>query len=420
MANEQNRLTGLPALAYKGVEATSPIQLVYRKRDPLPNDKKNFLIGCLWVNRVTSAVWILVSLANNQATWIQFASTIGVPYEFQTQTGTSIPNGAGTLFLPNGNLIMTTNGGPNTVDISIVNGTNGQIPIGHGGVGSAWGDLTSIAGSVTITPGVGAVNLEVTVPSGITFATDAGNAVSAFDILEVYGDGIVTTHGFANDITLSLAAGPYHTTFHTDAGNAVEAGGQVNVLGGDAFIATAGAGNTVTINFNQPVGRIVNNCSFTAYADHVFNNAAGDANLRPIPANTLAFDTGGDYNPATYLFTAPRTGYYYLCGNILYSNVVVPPINVPFARIYLIINGQVIIPARAYKDFTPRAFMMHSDFGNCLSVNVFDFVNLNAGDTVSFQYIFWLDIAHPAAASANVYGAAAPNIYTWFGGYQVY
>jgi len=419
MANEQNRLTGLSALAYKGVEATSPIQLVYRKRDPRPNDKKNFLIGCLWVNRAADTVWILVSLANNQATWLQFASAIGVPYEFQTQTGTSIPDGAGTLFLPGGNLIATTNGGPNTVDISISNGANGQIPIGHGGVGAAWSDLTSLAHSVAITPGVGAINLEVANPSGITFTTDAGNAASILDIIQVIGDGIVTTTGAGNTITLSLAAGPYHTTFHTDAGNAVEAGGQVNILGGNAYISTAGAGNTVTINFTTPTGRLVNNCSFTAYADHVFANVVGTPVPRPIPCNTILFDTGGDYNPATYLFTAPRTGYYYFYANTLFSNIVVPPINIPQFYYWLVINGAIYATTPSYREITVRTAILHPNFGSCFARDVAVFVPLNVGDTACFQYYLWLDIAHPAD-SANVYGAPAPNLYTYWGGYQVY
>ena len=57
MANEHNRLTVFSSQAYEGVEASSPIQLIYNKRDPQPHDKKNYLIGCLWVNTLKETVW---------------------------------------------------------------------------------------------------------------------------------------------------------------------------------------------------------------------------------------------------------------------------------------------------------------------------------------------------------------------------
>ena len=422
MANEHNRLTGIPALSYKGVEATSPIQLVYDKKDPLPSDKKNFLIGSLWVNRLNGYIWILVSLANDTAIWVRLQTSLAQALYFQTQTGVSVPDITNTIYFPDGLLIATTNGGPNTVNINISNGADGQIALGLGGAGPVWGNLTSLAGSVAITPdlgGAGTINLEVANPNAITYQTDSGNAQALANILNIIGDGILITHGAGNTITIRSVAGPQVTTFHTDAGDAQPAIDVLNVYGA-GILSTTGAGNTVNIILTRPVGRAQNDCSFMAYLDHAIPNATGDPIIRPIPANIKIFDTGNDYNNGTFTFVAPRTGYYYFCSGIYFTNVNLTALpNHRMSYVTTVINGATVGLWENPKIGGYMPNVIPTPTGN-FSEESSMYLALHANDTLQISYLLWCNSnTPPYAHTVTVYGEVG-SVYTYVGGYQVY
>src|SRR5882672_7259475 len=75
------RLNGLFPLSYVGVIPVSPINFVIDDRAPTQNDFKNFYIGDLWLNNANNVppqaedLYILVSIAANVATWINFGGS---------------------------------------------------------------------------------------------------------------------------------------------------------------------------------------------------------------------------------------------------------------------------------------------------------------------------------------------------------
>ena len=429
MANEHNKRTGIPAIQYRGVEASSPLQMIYQKRDPQPHDKHNYPIGCWWVNTTNNNVWTLVSLENNTATWLQFNTSIGDILGIQTATGLSVPDAARTFFWPDGTLINTFNVDMNTIGFGISNGGDGQTIIGQGANPPVWGDLTSQTHSITITPdliGPGTINLDIAVPANpTTYTTQAGNAIEALGILNVIGAGGITTAGAGNTITVSLANPPVPAEFHTQAGNATPALNVLNILG-STYINTTGAGNTVTISLAPAggQGRTTNNCNFLAYLNAPMPNAVGGANFYDLPANTILFDTGGNYNTGNFTFTAPRNGTYYFIFSVLYYNIsmaVTFDQSIIYARTQ--VNNPTFFPGvtemwTAQYKALQNIVVYPGIYGNSLQ-NSGTFIRaLNAGDRVKIIHNY--SITQPAVQNVGVYGAAPDHMYTYFGGYQIY
>jgi len=106
------------------------------------------------------------------------------------------------------------------------------------------------------------------------FPCDSGTANEAGGILNVLGDGNVTTSGAGNTITISLA-GTFSEEFDTDAGTATPAAGTLIVHGG-TNIGTTGAGNTVTINLDPSInlaGSLVVGTTSNLIGNVTFNGA---------------------------------------------------------------------------------------------------------------------------------------------------
>jgi len=317
----QNRLSGINPQAYQGVEASSPPQFVYFKRDPTPQDYYNFDIGTIWLNRGVDPqrVWILVGLSKHVATWIELLTNAAGAIQFQTADGLqAIPNALGTLFMPGGTLITTrTAPNVNSVEIDVTNGADGQIIIGQGANPPVWGDLTSVGATIAITPdltGPGTINLDVVgLPGAITYVEDVGAATPAADIINIVGDGVdITTTGAGNTVTISLINAGTTTTYHTDAGNAVPAANILNIFGDGVNIGTTGAGNTVTISFNGSITPYKS--AFLYYRSTSGGYLTGDGTILTIVCPSRVFDVNGDFDGTT--FTAPRTGIYYFRGQV--------------------------------------------------------------------------------------------------------
>ncbi len=124
------RLNGLFPLSYTGVVPVSPVNFVMDDRPPTINDSKNFYIGDLWLDISTqpptaSDLWMLVSLVQNNATWVNFASGISA---LQSLTG----NSGGPVFVDGADNINTIgdgigitivgNPGTNTLTASLIGG----------------------------------------------------------------------------------------------------------------------------------------------------------------------------------------------------------------------------------------------------------------------------------------------------------
>ena len=89
-------------------------------------------------------------------------------HQINADTGNAQPV-AGVININGGELINTSASG-NTVIVNVNNGTNGQIPIASTGHATAYANITSAGGSITVTNGANSIDLEVTndeLPSGI-------------------------------------------------------------------------------------------------------------------------------------------------------------------------------------------------------------------------------------------------------------
>ena len=83
------------------------------------------------------------------------------------------------------------------------------------------------------------------------FPTDSGIANEAAGILNIFGDGRITTSGAGNTVTIHLSDAEA-SVYDTDSGSATPSGNVLNILGG-TNINTSGAGDTVTVNLDNSV-----------------------------------------------------------------------------------------------------------------------------------------------------------------------
>lgn len=95
---------------------------------------------------------------------------------------------------------------------------------------------------------------EIVFDAANTFVEDIGVAHPIAGVLNILGDGNVTTEGFGN--TVGIAAGPtIALVYITDNGNAVPALNQLNVKGGPNINTSAPVpgGNTIDVNLNTSI-----------------------------------------------------------------------------------------------------------------------------------------------------------------------
>lgn len=266
-SNRAQRLSGINPLAYLGVEPLTPPLLVVDSIAPTQNDVNGFFLGSVWV--VTPApysIWILVSLAQHIATWVQIypAAGSGGITKFGVQAGTNpvVPDGTGLVTLNGasaivgllttvgglneisfvlsndvpgkfttdtgpgaigianiinvtgvGSGVLTTSSAANSIGIGFTTATNGQIIIGQTAGTPAWANLTSTGGTVTITNGPNTINLEATGTDvgATTFVTDSGSATVAVTTITIAGGANISTSGAASTVTINVAKTTNHT-----------------------------------------------------------------------------------------------------------------------------------------------------------------------------------------------------------------
>ena len=173
---KDTRLSGIDPLAYTGVFAESPPNVFSNDRAPTTQDRKNFNLGALWVDRSTLDVWYLAALSGGIATWIKIGTPVTTVITFVCDTG-SATQVAGEIDVFGGDLIDTSASG-NTVTFGLTNGTNGQVIIGSTAGSPAWANITSTGATITITNGANTINLE-SAGGGTTLTQIDGDVGSA-------------------------------------------------------------------------------------------------------------------------------------------------------------------------------------------------------------------------------------------------
>lgn len=261
---KDNRLTGLNPLAYLGVDAVTPPQIIIEERDPTEADRKNYYIGAMWIFRGTDRVWMLVALARGVATWVLVQPGSGGVEIIETESGIAIPN-AMDEFEVLGGVNMNTAGAGNTVTINLNNslsiagsltiqslaagvvqtdatglffssvGTDGQVLIG-GGTEPNWANITSA--TLTITNGPNSIDLSAPATGATDFQTGMGTASPVAGVIEFLGGSNIDTAGAGNTVTVNLDANPSISgtlTVTNDANNT----GQLTIAGDINFTSFA-------------------------------------------------------------------------------------------------------------------------------------------------------------------------------------
>lgn len=164
---KDSRRSGLWPLAYMGVEPVSPPLLFSDNRPPTPNDRKNFNVGTIWIDRSTAPnedIWMLVNLDGNVARWLKFDfGGAGI----ETLTG-NFGGAVGADALKN-------------IDVL---GVPPYVVTGNPG---AWTLTISDDGTMAT-----------------TYTTDAGNAIPAANTLNIVGGLNVNTTGAGSTVTINL------------------------------------------------------------------------------------------------------------------------------------------------------------------------------------------------------------------------
>ncbi len=195
-----NLLSGLTSLSYQGTNAPNPPNVTRQRRDPNFQDWQNFSLMDEWLNTDTREAWILVSLAGNRATWVQFTGGTGSLIDLTGDTGTAVPTGGsikiagglnintaaaastvtvnldttltGLTSLTTDNLVVTTSEtfsnlgrgvvqSSNTGVLSASEGTNGQVLISSSTGAPAWANITA-GSNITITNGANSIEIAST------------------------------------------------------------------------------------------------------------------------------------------------------------------------------------------------------------------------------------------------------------------
>lgn len=368
------RLNGLFPLSYVGVVPVSPPNFIMDDRAPTINDSKNFYIGDLWLDTSTqpplaSDLWMLVSLAGNVATWVNFGAG-----NVESLTGNSggpvFPDGADNInVIGDGTTVnVVGNPGTNTLTISAVgtglvssltgnsggavfplagnintvgDGTTITIvgnpgthtltasTVGTGVMSSLTGDSggpvfplagnTNIFGTasvITVTGNPGTHTLTINAGSAIatSYITSpaTGTAVPAAGVLTFAGTGGTTVSAAGSTVTIN-SSGSDVTGLLADDGNTVTpTAGVIKVAGGSNITTTGTVGpNTLTIHYSPT-------SSFTA-TWNTETNITGDgtiAQLGATAAATVLTNVGSNFYPgsgagAGATYTAPVTGLYF-------------------------------------------------------------------------------------------------------------
>ena len=237
-------------LAYLGVAASDPPTVIIKDFDPTTKNDE-YILGSIWINKLTNSVFILTNLDDAIANWSSFGTGSETTLVGNVGSAITLTNSANIL----GGGVLLTTGVAQTLTVSMTDGTNGQVLIG--GTGSpAWGNVTSLDASVTITEGAGTLDLSVGGAGGgaQTFTTDAGNASTAGTTITIAGGLNINTAGAGSTVTVNLDASPSVTGSLTAVNDITTSTGDVvATLGSGTFGAAVSAVTDITTSTGDVV-----------------------------------------------------------------------------------------------------------------------------------------------------------------------
>lgn len=409
------RRSGINALAYLGVEPVSPINFEIHSRTPTTRDIRGRFIGDMWLHATgltdptNDDIYMIVSKAGGVARWLSFGA--GNLERLQGNTGGYVEPDANENINVVGNvthgLTIAGNPGTSTLTLGTVNNENILQSL-TGDVGAAvFPDGTNnitVTGTsgIVVTGNPGTNTLTLSMGSAATsYVTDTNTAVPAAHSLNIFGTAPVRTDApvpGGSSVNVSLSNG---------------ANGQVLIGGGlgPAWASITSTSLTITPGPNTLDFSYVpalSTAGFCAYLTATTPAVTGDGTEYPLICNQELFDINGDYTHTTGVFRAPYNGYYNFYTNITFLANATGGYEAV---------GLLVTPTTRYIGSTFPTFRKLANFDGNIGVTYICSISIqmSVGDTI------WAAIqSNLGSLLDRVYGAAAPNIYTYFCGYLLY
>ncbi len=255
------RLDGINPLAYLGVKPYQPPELVVFTRNPTINDV-NFVLGTIWLVKGQEDLFMLASLEQGEATWIQIypqggggggveqvetdsgtANQVGGVFQFLAGTNINTSSPSTNIFQANLNNSITLSGtlavaGTTTLNgtlrlprtptsygtlqadsigtVAATNGTKGQILVSRTGTYAIWGDITSADNSVSIdTTTNGVIDLSVAGDGSLNLVSvyrQSNYLIPATEFI-IPWDGVTTNVGGAMNAATGIFTAPRTGTY---------------------------------------------------------------------------------------------------------------------------------------------------------------------------------------------------------------
>lgn len=299
-------------------------------------------------------------------------------------------------------------------DVETLTGNAGGAVGPTGGNINVVGDGTTI--SITGNPGTSTLTASFIGTTDITITGDTGGAQTGNSFtfnggttgLSFGGAADVFTTTFAgitaNGGTVSLATDATNSTINIGTGAGVKTStfGSTNTT--SATSINSGTGN-ITLNSGLTVdssGRMTNGVQpcFLAVNSVTDTNATGDGTVvNPVEFNSEIYDVGGNF--ASNVFTAPKTGKYYLSAVVLLSSSTTGTSG----------GISIITTARTYAEGGLNNTAVATSAGFC-GLFGFALADMTAGDTAQVSCT-----VSGGAKTVGIFGNAAP--FTFFQGYLV-
>ena len=442
---KNSELSGLNVFSYLGANPLASFSLTTIDRAPTSNDKENFNIGDIWIERddgITppfKSIWMLAKKDRIVATWIRFVTNQDA-VQYNTDSGIAMPS-VGIVEIKGGiSSLLSTAGHDNTVTLQLQNGAAGSLLIGDTGAIAAWANLTSIGGTMVITNGTNTINIEAVGVGGTYLTildTDSGTAIPVSQNIDFLGGANITTSAggstltinLDNDVTIpgaltinSLSTG----VVQTDGGGLISsisgADGQLLIdatAGTSSFTNITSSGATVTItngansiDLSAPTGTpIVDHIPFLATLASTVTKVLGTGIGTYLGADTVLteiFDIGNDVFPGDGVgtaatFTAPNTAKYLLTVNVKYSS----SLTVNYSANLVL---KIITSNRTY--ITNITAKTSPGLEDIRSISVF--ADMDALDTATY----FLSASESSGADINIEGAVVGIPVTWMSGYK--
>lgn len=274
------------SLAYVGVEANTPPNLIVVDRIPKPGDYIGYIQGTLWLYYAPgqpSALYILASLGYQSANWQEISFLGGTIVQFTTNIAGPVDTVGDIIQILGGSNISTTGIGPNTVQINLINSPSVS------GTLTAAGSIGTTLGSLNLPFSTGAatgyitfgLNDTVTIPDATNnfFGVFSGNAA-------VIGAGGQYNTGIGALSLEHVSTGSLNTAAGYSALQAVTVGINNTVIGGGSGLALiSGGSNTI---LGTAAAQLLN----SGDANIIIGHSAGNSYTTNEGNNICIYDNG--------------------------------------------------------------------------------------------------------------------------------